>query len=123
MITTKRGDSMTALYPGIAFSPQAELTDNIGAADTVIPVSNTDAFPPAPNLATIGVDEEGETVLYTAKTGTALSGCQRGVEGAARARQAGAMPPSTGPVRSLLVPMSLAPPSTRVTAFWMFSKP
>ena len=77
------------LYPGIAFSPQAELTDNIGAADTVIPVSNTDAFPPAPNLATIGVDEEGETVLYTAKTGTALSGCQRGVEGAARAWQAG----------------------------------
>ena len=24
----------TTLYPGIAFSPQAELTDNIGAADS-----------------------------------------------------------------------------------------
>lgn len=77
------------LYPGIAFSPQAELTDNVGAADTIIPVSDVSAFPDAPNLATIGTDEDGETVLYTAKTGAALSGCQRGVEGAARAWQAG----------------------------------
>ena len=33
--------------------------------------------------------EEGETILYTAKTETALSGCKRGVEGAARAWTAG----------------------------------
>ena len=79
----------TTLYPGIAFSPQAVLTDNIGAADTIIPVSDVSAFPDAPNLATIGTDEEGETVLYTAKTTSALSGCQRGVEGAAKSWQAG----------------------------------
>ena len=77
------------LYPGIPFSPQAALTSNIGAADTIIEVSDVSAFPAAPNLATIGTDEEGETVLYTAKTGTALSGCRRGVEGAARAWTAG----------------------------------
>lgn len=81
---------MTAkLYPGIAFSPVAELTDNVGAGDTIIPVSNAEAFPPAPNLATIGTDEEGETILYAAKTATALSGCTRGVEGTARAWSAG----------------------------------
>lgn len=79
----------TTLYPGIPFSPQATLTNNIGAADTIIEVSDISAFPPAPNLATIGTDEEGETILYTAVTGTALSGCQRGVEGAARAWTAG----------------------------------
>lgn len=79
----------TELYPGIAFSPQAALTDNIGAADTIIKVSDVSAFPPAPNLATIGTDEEGETVLYTAKTATALSGCRRGVEGTAKAWMAG----------------------------------
>ncbi len=79
----------TTLYPGIAFSPQAALTNNIGAADTIIFVSDVSAFPPAPNLATIGTDEEGETILYTAKTDTALSGCQRGVEGTARAWTAG----------------------------------
>ena len=73
-----------SLYPGIPFSPRAVLTNNIGAADTIIEVSDVSAFPPAPNLATIGTDEEGETILYTAKTGTALSGCQRGIEGTAR---------------------------------------
>ena len=47
------GDSImeTQLYPGIAFSPPAALTDNIGAGDTIIPVSDAEAFPPAPNLA------------------------------------------------------------------------
>ncbi len=79
----------TQLYPGIAFSPPAALTDNIGAGDTIIPVSDAEAFPPAPNLATIGADEEGETILYAAKTATALSGCTRGVEGTARAWSAG----------------------------------
>lgn len=79
----------TQLYPGIAFSPQAVLTGNVGAADTIIGVSDVSAFPSAPNLATIGTDEEGETVLYTAKTDAALSGCVRGVEGTARAWSAG----------------------------------
>lgn len=77
------------LYPGIPFSPQAALTNNIGAADTIIEVSDVSAFPPAPNLATIGTDADGETVLYTAKTATALSGCTRGVEGSAKAWSAG----------------------------------
>ena len=79
----------TQLYPGIAFSPPAALTDNIGAGDTIIPVSDAGSFPPAPNLATIGADEDGETILYAAKTATALSGCVRGVEGEARAWSAG----------------------------------
>ena len=79
----------TTLYPGIPFSPQATITNNIGAADTIIEVSDISAFPPAPNLATIGTDEEGETILYTAKTETALSGCQRGIEGTAKAWMAG----------------------------------
>lgn len=79
----------TQLYPGIAFSPPAALTDNIGAGDTIIPVSDAGSFPPAPNLATIGADEDGETILYAAKTATALSGCARGVEGEARAWSAG----------------------------------
>lgn len=81
----------TTLYPGIPFSPQTTITNNIGAADSIIGVSDVSAFPPAPNLATIGTDEEGETILYTAKTETALSGCQRGVEGEAKGWAAGAL--------------------------------
>lgn len=77
------------LYPGIAFSPQTTLAENIGAADTIIKVSDVSAFPEAPNLATIGIDVDGETILYTAKTENALSDCQRGIEGAAKAWRAG----------------------------------
>ncbi len=47
------------------------------------------AFPDAPNLATIGTDEDGETILYTAKTTDSLSGCTRGVEGTAKAWPSG----------------------------------
>lgn len=77
------------LYPGLAFSPQAELSEGVGAADTILKVSDSSRFPPPPNLATIGTDEDGETVLYTALAEGILSGCVRGVEGAARAWQAG----------------------------------
>ena len=76
--------SLQPMYKGIAFSPSALLASNIGAGDTVIPVDNIAAFPPAPNYATIGVDESAETVLYTAIAGNALSGCVRGVEGVAQ---------------------------------------
>lgn len=61
----------TTLYPGIAFSPQTVLADNIGAADTIIPVADVSCFPDGPNLATIGTDETGETVFYAAKTADA----------------------------------------------------
>ena len=46
------------MYKGIPFSPQVALTDGIGAGDTTIPVTDISAFPDAPNLATIGTDEE-----------------------------------------------------------------
>ena len=71
------------MYKGIPFSPQVALADGIGAGDTTIPVTDISAFPDAPNLATIGTDEDGETILYTAKTTDSLSGCTRGVEGLA----------------------------------------
>ena len=75
---------METMYKGIPFSPQVALADGIGAGDTTIPVTDISAFPDAPNLATIGTDEDGETILYTAKTTDSLSGCTRGVEGTAK---------------------------------------
>ena len=80
---------MAKLYPGIAFSPQTTLAENIGAADTIIRVADASVFPPAPNYATIGTDEDGETIEYAAKADGLLSGCTRGVEGAAKAWRAG----------------------------------
>lgn len=77
------------LYIGIPFSPQVALADNISEAATIIPVTDVNAFPDAPSYATIGTDEEGETIFYAAKTDTALSGCVRGIEGTAKTWQAG----------------------------------
>ena len=77
------------MYKGIPFSPQVALANGIGAGDTMIPVTDISAFPDAPNLATIGTDEDGETILYTAKTTDSLSGCTRGVEGTAKAWPSG----------------------------------
>lgn len=76
---------MKVMYRGIPFSPRTALSANLGEADTVIPVEDVSAFPSAPNYATIGLDEEAETFLYTALTEHALSGCTRGVEGTAKA--------------------------------------
>ena len=76
---------MEPMYEGLAFSPQTTLADNISVSASVIPVSDVSVFPAAPNYATIaGNDGDGETILYTAKTASALSGCIRGVEGTAK---------------------------------------
>ncbi|MEC0167852.1 hypothetical protein [Paenibacillus graminis] len=66
------------MYPAIANSPGTELSAAITAAVTTIPVVNAAALPAAPNIATIGVDETAETVLYTGKSGNSLTGCTRG---------------------------------------------
>lgn len=80
---------MEIMYPGKAFSPFTTLSAGIGATDTNIPVEDISAFPPAPNLATIGTDENAETILYAAIAGNMLSGCERGIEGAARTWSSG----------------------------------
>lgn len=77
--------ALETMYEGLPFSPQTTLTNAISEAETVIPVADVSVFPDAPNYATIaGNDGDGETILYTAKTGNALSGCTRGVEGTAK---------------------------------------
>lgn len=81
----------STMYPGRAFSPQTATTDTISASATVIPVADTSVFPAAPNYATIGTDADGETVLYSAKTASALSGCTRGVEGVAKSWPSGSV--------------------------------
>lgn len=77
--------ALETMYEGLPFSPQTTLTNAISEAETVIPVADVSVFPDAPNYATIaGNDGDGETILYTAKTGSSLSGCTRGVEGTAK---------------------------------------
>lgn len=76
---------LETMYPGIAFSPQTKLTAAINETDTVISVESTAGLPDGPNYATIGTDENAETIYYAIKLPTQLSGCVRGVEGLAKA--------------------------------------
>lgn len=82
---------MKTMYKGIPFSPRATLTQEINGSATVIPISDVNVFPEAPNLATIGTDDAAETILYSAKTENSLSGCTRGVEGSAKTWSAGSI--------------------------------
>ena len=79
------------MYKGIPFSPKTTITEDINAGSTVIKVADTSVFPDGPNLATIGTDEDAETILYSAKSGDSLSGCTRGVEGIAKSWSSGAI--------------------------------
>ncbi len=81
--------NLKPMYPGIAFSPQATLAKSINESDTVIYLTSTAGLPEGPNLLTIGTDEEAETILYAVKLADSISGCTRGVEGAAKPWQAG----------------------------------
>ena len=75
------------LYPGIAFSPQVTLADNIGEARPAFPCPQQKFYCSFPLTSIMynfppSTPKDGETILYTAKTEDALSGCQRGIEGA-----------------------------------------
>lgn len=80
---------MDKMYNGKAFSPPTTLVEEINASATNIKVADVTVFPDGPNLAVIGTDEQAETILYTTKTADSLSGCTRGVEGAAKTWSAG----------------------------------
>ncbi len=69
------------MYPAINNSPVTTLTVAITASDTSIAVDDVSAFPTAPNIVTIGTDENAELVLYTGISGSKLTGCTRGFNG------------------------------------------
>lgn len=69
------------MYAGVNNSPQTTLTSEITAAAQEIPVLSVAGFPEAPNLATIGTDENAEIIRYNAISGNSLTGCERGFNG------------------------------------------
>jgi len=68
------------MHEGFPFSPPTELLEPINATSTSLRVKNPDAFPDAPNQATLGIDENGETVRYATKVGDTLGGLTRGFD-------------------------------------------
>lgn len=62
-------------------SPQTTLASGIAAADTSMTLEDASVLPAAPNICTIGNDENAEVVSYTTITGNVVSGLVRGVSG------------------------------------------
>lgn len=72
---------MKPMYRGVNNSPETTLTAAIAADATTIPLDSVAGLPPAPNLITIGTEEDAEVVLYTSMSGRNLTGCERGFDG------------------------------------------
>ena len=77
------------LYPPMPRSPITYLSDGIDASVTTIPVDDVSKLPVAPNIATIGDGADSETIKYTGKTDSSLTGVTRGFEGEARTWNSG----------------------------------
>ena len=77
------------MYPGKVNSPQTTIVDAINSTTTIITVVDASVLPDAPNIATLGSDEDAETILYTAVIGNVLGGVTRGFQGIAKAWPAG----------------------------------
>lgn len=75
---------MKTMYRAIVNSPITELLFNIDSNQKEIIVADTNKLPPAPNLATIGTDENAETILYLEKSDTSLLNVIRGFQGNAQ---------------------------------------
>lgn len=69
------------MYAGVNNSPQTTITAEITASAQEIPVLSVAGFPAAPNLATIGTDENAEVIRYNGISGNSLTGCERGFNG------------------------------------------
>ncbi len=72
---------MKTMYKGVNNSPETVLKSAISADATTIPLQSIAGLPAAPNLATIGTDDDAEVVLYTTISGQSLVGCTRGFGG------------------------------------------
>ncbi len=72
---------MKPMFPGVNNSPETILTAEITAESTTISVLSTAGLPAAPNLITIGDDENAEVVCYGNMSGSSLTQCVRGFGG------------------------------------------
>lgn len=73
--------ALTPMYEGKNNSPQTDIAAAITAVDTTILVSDISVFPAAPNLATIGNEENAEVIRYNGISENTLTGIERGFGG------------------------------------------
>ncbi|MCL2427400.1 MAG: hypothetical protein FWD05_13825 [Oscillospiraceae bacterium] len=73
-------NDLLTMHEGFPFSPQTRIAEAITAEAVSITVNDPSVFPEAPNEATLGTDDRGETILYTTKVGNVLGGITRGYD-------------------------------------------
>lgn len=71
------------MYSAVNNSIQTSLAAMISATDTEIVVTASAPLPSAPNVLTIGTDDNAELVYFTGRIGFRLTGCVRGYNGTA----------------------------------------
>ena len=75
---------MATMYDPMVNSPVTTLAGDIDATQTTITIANGAVLPAAPNIATIGLGEDAETILYGVKSGNLLQSVTRGFQGTAK---------------------------------------
>lgn len=73
--------ALNTMYDAMPNSPQTTLAEDIAADATSMTLADASVLPAAPNLCTLGVDENAEVVSYTTITGNVVSGLIRGISG------------------------------------------
>ena len=81
--------TLDTMYQNIPFSKNTRLANSILSSDTLITVEDGSVFPSAPNYATIGTDENAETILYNAISSNELQNVERAKEGTAKSWSSG----------------------------------
>lgn len=79
---------MQIMYKGKVNSPHTMLVNAINSTQTSIEVIDSNVLPDAPNICTIGVGVDAETVAYTSIAGNILT-VERGFQGVALEWEAG----------------------------------
>ena len=80
---------LETMYQNIPFSKNTRLVNSILSSDNTITVEDGSVFPSAPNFATIGTDENAETIFYNTISSNELQNVERGKEGTAKSWSAG----------------------------------
>lgn len=81
--------TIDTMFENIPFSKNTRLLSDITSLTTSFTVEDVSVLPSAPNYATIGTDENAETIFYHSISGNELQNVERGIEGTAKSWSSG----------------------------------
>ncbi|HOS83096.1 MAG TPA: hypothetical protein PK445_10270, partial [Methanolinea sp.] len=76
--------AQVTMYPGMVNSPETVLTAAVDELATVLHLADATKLPAAPNICTLGLGADAETVSYALDAVDGVLTVTRGVQGTAR---------------------------------------